>query len=318
MLPASGTAPGSPNPPASSAGVSPRGSSSRASGLPRVSATIWSRTRVSSGPGSTESSSARASASRSPPTASSGQAGQVAARVPGREHQADRFRAQPAGDERQHLRRGAVEPLLVVDQAQQRLLAAAPRTAGSARPGRPGTGPAPARRSGRTRCAARRAAARAARPGGPASARTAGAAPANASSISDWTPAARDDPAAGRVPGQVARAAPSCRPRPRRAAPAPGSRRRGRPPPAASSTPHSARRPASSATRRAGLSPGRRTRPRYPPAGRGARRRASTGSATPGRHSARRSARRASSTRDLMPSLMNTCRRCEFTVYGDR
>ena len=40
MLPARGTAPGSPNPPASWAGVNPRGSSSKASGLPRVSATI--------------------------------------------------------------------------------------------------------------------------------------------------------------------------------------------------------------------------------------------------------------------------------------
>ena len=40
----------SPNPPASSAGDRPRGSSSSASGLPRVSATIRSRTRSSSGP----------------------------------------------------------------------------------------------------------------------------------------------------------------------------------------------------------------------------------------------------------------------------
>ena len=37
---ATGRASGSPNPPASSAGVNPRGSSSNASGLPRVSATI--------------------------------------------------------------------------------------------------------------------------------------------------------------------------------------------------------------------------------------------------------------------------------------
>ena len=38
-----------PNPPASSAGVNPRGSSNNASGLPRVSATIRSRTRSSNG-----------------------------------------------------------------------------------------------------------------------------------------------------------------------------------------------------------------------------------------------------------------------------
>ena len=42
---------GSPNPPASSAGVNPRGSSSSASGLPRVSARIRALTRSSSGPG---------------------------------------------------------------------------------------------------------------------------------------------------------------------------------------------------------------------------------------------------------------------------
>ena len=46
---------GSPKPPASSAGVSPRGSSSSASGLPRVSATIRSRTRSSSRPRIAES-----------------------------------------------------------------------------------------------------------------------------------------------------------------------------------------------------------------------------------------------------------------------
>ena len=51
----------SPNPPASSAGVRPLGSSSNASGLPRVSATIRSRTRSSSGPASTVPSSSRAS-----------------------------------------------------------------------------------------------------------------------------------------------------------------------------------------------------------------------------------------------------------------
>ena len=48
---ASGRASGSPNPPASSAGVNPRGSSSSASGLPRVSARIRSRTRSSTRPG---------------------------------------------------------------------------------------------------------------------------------------------------------------------------------------------------------------------------------------------------------------------------
>ncbi len=68
IRPDSGIPLGSPNPPASCSGVSPHGSSSRASGLPRVSAMILSRTRASSGPVSTESSSARASRSRRPCT----------------------------------------------------------------------------------------------------------------------------------------------------------------------------------------------------------------------------------------------------------
>jgi hypothetical protein len=72
IRPASGVAPGRPNPPASCAGVSPRGNSRSASGFPRVSAMIRSRTRVSSGPASTQASSARASSSRSPSTSSSG------------------------------------------------------------------------------------------------------------------------------------------------------------------------------------------------------------------------------------------------------
>ncbi len=63
---------GTPNPPAISRRVRPRGSSTRASGLPRVSATMRSRTRRSSGPVTTESRSSRESRSPSPRTASSG------------------------------------------------------------------------------------------------------------------------------------------------------------------------------------------------------------------------------------------------------
>jgi hypothetical protein len=63
---------GRPNPPASWAGDSSRGSSSNASGFPRVSATIRSITRRSSGERTAAASSARASASRSPPTTRSG------------------------------------------------------------------------------------------------------------------------------------------------------------------------------------------------------------------------------------------------------
>ena len=72
IRPSSGTALLSPNPPASCAGVSPRGSSSNASGFPFASAMIWSRTCASSGPVSTDSSSSRASSSARPSTTSSG------------------------------------------------------------------------------------------------------------------------------------------------------------------------------------------------------------------------------------------------------
>jgi len=45
------------------------------------------------------------------------------ARLPNRQHDRDRFRQQPPGDEPENLRRGGVEPLRVVDEAQQRPLA---------------------------------------------------------------------------------------------------------------------------------------------------------------------------------------------------
>jgi hypothetical protein len=63
---------GVPKPPASSALVRPRVSSSRASGLPLVSATIRATTRVSSGPWTTWRSSAWASRPGSPDTISTG------------------------------------------------------------------------------------------------------------------------------------------------------------------------------------------------------------------------------------------------------
>jgi len=61
-----------PNPPASRTGGSPRGSCSTASGLPRDSATMRSRTDSSSGPWITESSSRRAASSQSPSIRSAG------------------------------------------------------------------------------------------------------------------------------------------------------------------------------------------------------------------------------------------------------
>jgi hypothetical protein len=63
---------GTPNPPASSCGVSPRGNSTNASGLPRISARIRSRTCSSSGTRRNEPSSARASVSSRPWTRCSG------------------------------------------------------------------------------------------------------------------------------------------------------------------------------------------------------------------------------------------------------
>ena len=66
--PANVPAPGSPNPPANSSGVSPRGSSSNANGFPRVSATSRSRIWASSGAVSSASSSASASAVARPVT----------------------------------------------------------------------------------------------------------------------------------------------------------------------------------------------------------------------------------------------------------
>lgn len=50
------------------------------------------------------------------------QSGQVVARPSGGEDQADGLRAEPPGGERQHLRRRVVEPLLVVDKADERLV----------------------------------------------------------------------------------------------------------------------------------------------------------------------------------------------------
>jgi len=49
------------------------------------------------------------------------QSGQLPAWHPGREHQRDRVGGQPAGREPEGLRGGLVQPLLVVDQAGQRL-----------------------------------------------------------------------------------------------------------------------------------------------------------------------------------------------------
>ena len=136
----------------------PRGSSSSASGLPRVSATICSRTRSSSRPATTVASSALAS-SAEPAQAQLRQPAELAprARFALDEHDRDGFGEQAAGDEPEHLRGGVVEPLQVVDDAQQRLLSATSASSVSvARPTRKRSGGAPAARpnatSQRLRC----------------------------------------------------------------------------------------------------------------------------------------------------------------------
>ena len=67
-----GRASGRSNPPAGSTGVNPRGNSSRAKELPRVSATMRSRTRSSSRPGTAKVSSARAPSMGRPARVNSG------------------------------------------------------------------------------------------------------------------------------------------------------------------------------------------------------------------------------------------------------
>ena len=127
-----------------------------------------------------------------PPTASSGRPAKLA-RAGSRTANtiATRLRQQPPGDERQRLRRGLIEPLRVVDHADQRPLLGhlgqqAQHRQADEEAIRGGAGAA-----GRTRLAAPRAAA----PGSASSRSSNGAhswcRPAYASSISDSTPAAR-------------------------------------------------------------------------------------------------------------------------------
>ena len=174
---ASGRSSGRPNPPASSAAVNPRGNSTNASGLPRVSATIRSRTRSSSRPGTTESSRARASSSLRPDDHKLRKPRQllVLAGLTHREHDGDRFRQEAARDERKRLRRGPVEPLCIIDQADERPLLSRLGQQSERRQ----TDQEAIRRlpgdSGRMPCSAPRAAGPAGAPGCPASARRADA-----------------------------------------------------------------------------------------------------------------------------------------------
>ena len=220
-------APSRPKPPASCVAVSPRGSSSSASGFPRVSAMIRSRTRSSRWNRTAEPSSARASPLRRPCTSSSGDVLELLAGLARGEHDADRLRQQAAGDERERQRRRVIQPLRVVDDAQQRTLLGRLRDQAQHRqpdqePIRRGAG-AQAEDDLERVALRRRKPLRADR----ASARTADAGwrrPAP-SRTRPPPPARRSGPAPTR-PG--APAAPSSRSRPRRAGPATGSRPGGR------------------------------------------------------------------------------------------
>ena len=102
----------------------PRGSCSRASGFPRVSATIRSRTRSSSGPLTADASKARASTGRRPPIASSGNP--IGSRSEPRSRRA-KIRAIGSASSRRATNVSAcseasVEPLGVVDHADERSL----------------------------------------------------------------------------------------------------------------------------------------------------------------------------------------------------
>ena len=117
-----GSAAGSPKPPASWAGVSPRGSSRSASGFPPVSATIRSSTDSSSRAAQDGLQQRPCIPAAQRLDAELREAGQSTAHVTRRERERDPLRQQAARHERERSGRCAVEPLRVVDHAQQRLL----------------------------------------------------------------------------------------------------------------------------------------------------------------------------------------------------
>ncbi len=124
MRPDSAPVSGNPNPPASSPGVRPRGSSNSANGLPRVSAMIRSRTRSSRRPPTPAPSSPRASPSASPSTVISGRPSKCGSSLGSRTantmaiRSASRRRATKASA----WRGSSIEPLRIVDQAHERTL----------------------------------------------------------------------------------------------------------------------------------------------------------------------------------------------------
>jgi hypothetical protein len=114
---------GRPNPPASSAAVNPRVSSANASGFPRVSATILSPHALVQPPGHYRLQQRAGVSVAQPRDRELRKSRQVL--VPAgfslREDHGDRFRQEAARDERECLCGSPVEPLRVVNQADQRL-----------------------------------------------------------------------------------------------------------------------------------------------------------------------------------------------------
>ena len=92
--------------------------------MPWLSVMIWSQTAASSGPYTLSSSSARASLSPSPWMDNAGSPARTSSPLPGacRTHERDPLGEEATGDESEDLRGGLVEPLRVVDDADQRLL----------------------------------------------------------------------------------------------------------------------------------------------------------------------------------------------------
>ena len=111
-------------PPASSAALMLRGRSSSASGLPRVSATMRSRTRSSSRPGTALHEQGARILLGQPAQQQLGQAVEVVpgVRLADGDHHRHRFRQQPSRDEAEDQSRGVVQPLGVLHETEQRPL----------------------------------------------------------------------------------------------------------------------------------------------------------------------------------------------------
>ena len=177
MLADKGTATGRPKPPASCAGVNPRGNSISASGLPRVSWIIRSSTRSSSGAGKTDSNSARASRCPKGSTWSSGRRPSASPSSRVANTSAISLRQEAASHECERARRRTIEPLRVIDDAEERPLLGGLGQEPEHRQSDQGTDSEPAPHGVRTRRQARRAADRAGAPSDRGSARTAAEVP---------------------------------------------------------------------------------------------------------------------------------------------